>query len=343
MSKQDRIYMGLQAGGALKTPLAPNATNILSPPVSSEGIGLEREDMDIDETLGSRAPSAREYGGRIFEGDIEGAGRPNSLGLFLSMMFGAPVTTVVSPAGADPVTDPAVYRHTWNPTAAGKSPLPASIWTVNNDVSPAIIDKYVGAKGNELSLEVEANGYLTFTMGVAAYLLDQTSAEPTGVPQDLTKKWAFHQVKAFLAVAGGAEGSVGLMDFGFDYSNNLVTDQFVLGSKEVENMPEGNIEPEVSFTPASDIQGHYRRSLLDTPEDVALRLLAEGPVIKGTFRNTLELQLARLQYTEAPVDIDAGETLSGVEVTAIPVINESDNSFMTISITNGNNGNNYRP
>lgn len=336
MSKADRLYVALQEDGELKTPRLPADTpaNIVSPPIATEEISLEREDMDLEETVGSRAPTAREYGGRVYEGDIELAARPDTFPVFLSMVLGAPVSTEV-------VTG--VYRHVWNPIAADIEPLPASIWTVNRDVTPNVVDKYVGAKGNEMSIEIEANGYLMSTIGVAAYLLDQTATEPTGIAQDLTKKWAFHQVTAELAVGAGALASVPLLDFSLEYSNNIVTDLFNLGSKEVEALPPGNIEPEVTFTPSRDIGEHYRRALLDTPEDVRLKLVAQGAIITGVHRYALEVDLKRLQYIEAPVDIDAGETLTGVEVTAAPVLKESDNSFIEIAVVNSNDGDLYRP
>jgi hypothetical protein len=335
MSKADRVYAALQEDGALKTPRAGTATNILSPPVATEGLTLSREAVELDETVGSRAPTAQEYGGRVYEGDIELAARPDSFGLFLSMVLGPPTTTVVL---AD-----TVWKHVWNPIAGGNpGPLPATIWTINKDPDVDIIDKFVGVKGNEMNLSVEANAYLMATIACVGYLLDPTATEPAGIPQDLTRKWVYHQVSALMTVGAGSEVSVPLLDYSLDYSNNIVTDQFVLGSKEVENLPEGNIEPEVTFTPAADIVGHYRRSLLDTPEDVRLRLKAEGGVISGIHKFTFEVDLKRLQYTEAPVEIDAGETLNGVEVTAAPVLTESGTGFMEISITNDNDGDVYR-
>lgn len=391
MSKADFIGIAMNPGGALKTAAAAAA---FFPPVASEGLSMSREDLSIDETLGSRAPSAQEYGGRVYEGDVELAARPNSLPIFLSMFFGSPTSTnligahalstafalgaliadggrlyEVTTAGTTAATKPAafgttttgqtitdgtvvwtdrgsstgvtIYKHTWNPVAAGKVPLPATLWTINADVTPNIVDQYVGAKGNELSLEVEANGYLMATAGLVAAILNGGVAAPSA-SRDATKKWAFHQVTAQISVAGGALASVPLLSFGMSYNNNEVTDQFVLGSKEVDSIPDGNIEAEATFTPGANIEGHYRRALLDTPEDVRLLLKAEGAALSGTTtKNTLSIDLKRLQYVEAPVDIDAGETLRSVEVTARPVLDEGSGNLLEVSIINNQTGANY--
>jgi hypothetical protein len=341
MGQSDRVYGALQLNGQLKTARAGTAGNLISPPVATEGLGLSRDTMEYDETVGNRAPTAQEYGGRVYEGDIEGAARPNSFGLFLSMVMGPPVTVeTLAPSGGDP----GVYTHTWNPIRVGNpGPLPASIWTVNRtDEGVDIVDKYVGVKGDSLSLEIANDGYLVFTMGAVGYLLDQTATEPTGVAQDLSKKFPFHVVTAQMAVGGGSLATVPLLDFGLDYNNNIVTDQFVLGSKEVENLPEGNIEPEATFTPAADIEDHYRRSLLDSPEDVRLKLNAQGAIITGIHRYAISVDLKRLQYTEAPVEIDAGETLSGVEVTAAPVLTDDGTGFLEVVLVNSDDGDIYR-
>lgn len=390
MSKKDFIGVAPNPGGALKTPATAAA---FFPPVSTEGMAISREDLEYDETLGSRAPSAREYGGRLYEGDIEGAARPNSFPPFLSMFLGSPTstdqigaaiarttpyvlgelhpsgarlyeaTTAGTTAGAAPgslgtttagqtVTDgtavwtdvgpsagAAVYKHVWDPTAAGKRPMPATLWTVNDDVVPAIVDKFVGAVGNELSLEVEANGYLVFTAGLLAAVLDQTASAPSAT-RDTTKKWAFHQLSAQISVAGAALEPIKLTAFSMSYNNNLVDDLFVLGSTEVEDLPPGNIESEVGMTSASDIPDHYRRALKDTPEDVRLVLKASGARIlaAGTHAYSIEIDLKRLQYTEAPVEIDASETLRGVEITAVPVFDETTSGLVTVTVENNQTG-----
>lgn len=394
MSKSDFIAIAMQAGGALKTPAA---TAVAFPPVSTEGLSASREELEIDETLGSRAPSASQYGGRVYEGDVEGAIRPNTIPYIFNMFFGSPTTTseitarpsttavtlgqilssgtflfevttagttaasppaglASSTPGGAPVTDgtaaltniglaatyPAINKHLWAPVAVGKRPMPASVWTVNADPTPSIVDKYVGTKGNELTMEVEANGYFMFTAGLAAAILDDTQTAPTA-SRDASAKMAFHRITAQISVAGAALSSIALQNFSLSFNNNLVTDLFVLGSKEVDDIPDGNIESEVTFTPTQNISQHYRRALKDIPEDVRLVLRAQGDLITGFGTRSYEVvvDLKRLQYTEAPVEIDASETLRGVEITARPVLDETTGAMLEVYVINTNAGTTY--
>lgn len=394
MSQADYIGVALQAGADLK--LAASAPAFF-PPVTAESIGMDRQELDITETLGSRAPAAREYGGRLYSGDIEFAARPISLPIILAMFMGTPAsavagqvfpattalvvgdlvdtgstTVVVTVAGTTAASAPTwgtatagttvasgsvtfmhtgvrLYKHTFNPVGVGKAPHPATVWTINADPATDIVDKFIGVKGNQLEMNIEANDYLQCTAGVLAYDLVGGGAAPSA-SRDASKKWAFHQVGAKMSIAGGGLASIPLLSFGNTFNNNLVDDQYVLGSKLVDSIPEGNIETETTFVPGSDLEDHYRRALLDSPQDVRLLLQAAGvpyipssaPVAaQAAAASRLEIDLKRLQYTEAPVDIDAGETLRSVEVTAMPVLDESTGGLQEISVYNTDAGTNY--
>lgn len=314
------------------------ATVVFSPPVTSEDISIDREDLEIDETLGTRAPGPQEYGGRIFGGTIEGALRPRSGGLILSGFWGNPTSTQPDVAGA-----PTVFEHVWDPIV--NLPIFTSIWTKNADVTPAIIDKYVGAVGNELGLSVEANDYMLFEAEYLARLLDITAPDPP-MSRDTSGKWPFHKVTAEIGYGAGVYQSVALREFGMSYNNNLEDDQFILGSVNVDSIPLGDIEFEVTIRPTRDIEAHYRRSLADTPEDVKIKLVAEGPVIitvgAVSYRHRFELEIHRLQTVEAPVDIDGGETLRDVEVTLRGVLDDATNKLLTAKLTNDYSGVGYR-
>src|SRR5215207_8155573 len=77
-------------------------------PVETESVGLNRDTIDINETLGSRGPATSEYGVRFAEGTISGAVRPVSFPLLLAAYMGAPTTT-----GSGP------YTHTFDPLVMG--------------------------------------------------------------------------------------------------------------------------------------------------------------------------------------------------------------------------------
>lgn len=344
MSKKDFIVAALQPAGNINTEAT---VGVHSPPVSTSSPEMSRETLDIDETLGNRFPGASEYGGRIFEGDTAGAARPNSFPFFLSMIFGEPVTTIVQPASAGPPATPAVYKHVWKPASAGARPLPASLWVARNDPAVAIVDKYVGAKGANLNLSVEANGYLLFTVGMAIKKIIENVAAPS-VARDTTRKWSFTKVALQMAVGPTRNvdtnlTSLAATSFGFSYGNGLTTDLYQIGSNEVVDIPEGNVEPEVTFTAAKDIHLHYRRALLDTPEDVRLKLVATGPIITGTHAFQLSLDLKRLEYVAAPAPLDASDTLRSVPVTARPIMDDTFGDMLELSIINDQDGTTYRP
>lgn len=333
MGRSDSVHLAAQ-----DDLITAATTAVFSPPVTEEDISIDREELDIDETLGTRAPGPREYGGRVFSGGINGAARPTSIGLILTSFFGPPVST--QPAS---VASPTVWRHVWDPVAT--VPAPISIWTVNNDATlPApIVDKFVGALGNELALNCEANNYLLFEAGYLARLLDISASAPaTG--RDTTRKWPFHQVTAQISVpsvSAGAYQNVPLRDFGLSYNNNVEGDQFVLGSVNVDSLPIGDIDCEVTITPTVDIAAHYRRALADTPELVKVKISAVGGTIEDAFKFQFDLEVHALETAEAPVDIDGGETLRDVEVTLRSVLDDSTNKLITPTLTNSHDGTGY--
>lgn len=330
MSRADQLGMAPQVD--LDTTASAVA---FSPPVTAEDIEIDREDLEIDETLGTRAPAAQEYGGRIFNGNVEGAIRPKSSGIVFTSFWGDPVSD--QPAS---VTDPTVYQHVWDPIV--NDPRPITIWTVNNDPKPdPIIDKYVGALGSELTLTCEANDYYLFEAEYLAKSIVGLTPPAPSMTRDTTGKWPFHQVTAQLAVGSGSYSTIKLREFEMSYDNNLEDDQFVLGSQDVDSIPIGNIECEVSFTPTQDIEAHYRRSLADSPTDVRLKLTALGPIISNAYRYKLELEFHRLQTVEAPVEIDGEDPLRDVEVTANAVLNESTDKLITATLVNTYAGTDY--
>lgn len=254
-------------------------------------------------------------------------------------------------AGAYDADHEDLFDHFWNPVASGKSPLPLTIWTVNNDPltqippEPAIVDKYIGCFVNELGLEVETNGYLTFAASIVALLNDETATAPA-LTRDLSFKFGFAQITAEVSVAGDPLGTLPLQNWSLTYNNNYETDIFRLGSREPHTFRPGSIEVGSEFRPVELIASHYRRALRKSPEFVHLRLLGVGETIMGTglgaIKRELEINIYRLQYLEAPVDINSDEPLTGVDVTARGAIS-STNQLLTIRMRNDDDGTTYRP
>src|SRR5215210_3504691 len=160
MSRADYVGGALQPLGAQKTA-ASAATTFW--PLTSEGIEPDVAVLEHNATEGDRFPRRQKRGGRAYGGDLEGGLRPASMGVLLTMAFGTPVSSVQP----DATNAPGVYRHTWNPKATGKRPMPATIWTVNQDVyndtgdtDDIIVDQYIGAMIDEFAWTIEPNDYL---------------------------------------------------------------------------------------------------------------------------------------------------------------------------------------
>ena len=74
MSRADGTAIAAQAD--IDTPETVPSYGV---PVETENVGLNRNTIDINETLGCRGPTTSEYGFRFAEGSINGAARPVSL------------------------------------------------------------------------------------------------------------------------------------------------------------------------------------------------------------------------------------------------------------------------
>src|SRR5262249_221439 len=148
-------------------------------PVESANVTLNRETLEIQETTGSRFPIGIDYGTRYFEIPLAGAPRPASLPRVLSGFLGQPVSAAVT----------GKHSHTFDPTIAGAAAQPQwhSIFAARNDPSPAIVDLFFDAKGNELQLNIAPNDYLRFDATYYALHVDDTTPAPTPTT-DMTKK-----------------------------------------------------------------------------------------------------------------------------------------------------------
>lgn len=393
MSQYDYLGVSVQEG----TEKTAETVADHFPPVANESINQSREELSYEETVGVRAPIEQQYGGVHYEGDIEGAVRPNSTAVFITSAMGPPVTTnavsafqathpyllgqVVRPAtpnghiyevtvaGTSAGTAPTwpttagstvvsggatfreaeasdgIYDHIWDPTAVNKAPVPLTIWTVNQDLAPAIVDKYIGSYVNELGFSVETNGYFTFAASIVALLLDD-AASPPALTRDLSFKFAYHQITAEISVAGATLEPLALENWNFSYNNNYETDIYRLGSREPQTFRPGNIESTSEMRPVEFVATHYRRALLRTPEFVRVRIVAVGETLAGSgvgaMKEEVEVDVKRLQYIEAPVDIDASAVLTGVDVTANAVVDPT-NQLVTVRMRNSNPGTTYAP
>jgi tail tube protein len=287
------------------------------------------ETMEADETVGSRFPTDREVGGVYYNPSITGKCRATNLPRLASSFLCDPVSTDLSVAqdGTGP------FEHVQDPTAAGAEPRAVSILEHRADPAPPITDLFYDCLGNELTLSVEPNDWLSFEANWIARSLDDTQPPPT-VVQDLSRRFPFYTMTAYVSVDGGAEAAFAIQSFEAAWSSNIATDVYQLGSRDLFRVAPGNVDLEVTFRPLQDLAEYYRRAFLIEAEPIALRLEALGPLIDATNRYKVELNLARLIETEAAADVNAGETLLGVDITSQAALDPGTGEFFTLTVVN---------
>ena len=308
MSRQDVVGIAKQTAQG-----TGNATPEFYVPVSKAEVGVNQENVSYDETTGTRYPQGQDYGVRYFEPSLEGAVRVASFGRLLSAYFGAPSTS-----GTDP------YEHVFTPDG---SPLWHSLLLHREDAG--VTDRIEDVLGNELELSCEPNGYLVYKASLLGLVLaDPAPSEPSSPTLDTSSRVRFDEVVAYLNVDGAGEAAIKVGGFSLTFSNGIETDgQEILGQRDLYSLDPGNAGLELTFSPRESLSSHYRRALLDAPEDCALRLVATA----GS--DILEVSIPRVQYLTAPADIDASERTRTLEVAAAAAISSSGD-FVTVTLTN---------
>lgn len=327
MSRLDSVGIAKQTGAGAGGLGTKQTVMEYFVPVESAEPGVNTEDMSAEETLGHPFPTDHEPGTQYFEPSFSGKARSASLPRILSGFLGDPLTTTPD-AGAAPTA----RNHNFDPVAR-PTPRAHSILLNRTDQDPAITDLLYDAIGQELALNVETDDWISFEASYVARENDETRPEPA-VTADLTRRFRFWETKAYISVAGGAEAEVAVGGFGLTYSLNVTTDNKVLGSRRLYKTTPGNRDAELTFTPKQDLANYYRRAMLLEPESIKLRLEALGPIIGGAVRHKVELIAHRCFEIEAAADIDAGETLEGVDVSCAVVYDATAGKFVEANVVN---------
>lgn len=327
MSRKDRVYIGLeQTFGTL------NLTPEFQLPVKAESISMEREEVKVDETLGSRAPQTAEKGVKFFKGSLEAVARPTTLPVLCEGAFGGRETTTVA-AG--------VYSHEYNPFRTDDTePEPISVWTVNKDCTPAVVDAFYGGHFDEIELSAEVNGYLMAKVEGVWTSLNTAQTDPAVAAVD-EDGIVFKNITAQMSVNGAALGEIKISNFNVKYQNGISTDDTVLGDDNLQSLPLGNVECEVEFTVKTvDLGTHYRRALATTPDECRLVLTGIGAAINASHDETVTIDIKQFEYAEAPLDIDAGNTTREIQVKGTAVADANGDVVIT-TIKNGTAGTVY--
>lgn len=215
-----------QVGFARQSAVGAAATIATAAPtrwmkLRSSSVGGERDLMIPDPEIqgaGGRDVNKTYLGPVTYSGDYEFYGRSEALPLAIYGVFGG--------GGAVPTgSGTAGYTHVFTPADT----LPA--FTVEENLAGGFdAFRYVDTYFNSLHLEAAADGYLQGTLGVVAR--SQTAGVTPGTP-------AFDNTPLYVGSAitislGGS--SIPAESFSFDFTNNIESDHFVLGSSLVDVM-----------------------------------------------------------------------------------------------------------
>lgn len=349
MGRANQVGVGLQPDGEQKVAAAGPSMFL---PLTTAGMDADISVLEHVAMEGDRFPSRGKRGGRAYGGDFEGGIRPVSTGILFTMAFGEPVSSVQP----DATNAPTVYRHTWRPKAAGKRPMPATSWLINNDIyedtgnaADKVVDEYIGTMLNELAWNTEGDEYLLFTGGMMAIRNLEDVAAPVST-LDQTELWSFDEVGAEISVpsiAAGAYAPVALYSWEFNYSNDFQGgDRFQLGSKEIVRLRPGNVESTITAAFAEDLEAHYRRAIADQPELVKLRFNAKGRLLydavlaANDLYESLSIEFSALEYTSGGRPMEADSIWEDTEVEA-NVVKDGSGNFLEVVLTNEHNGSDY--
>lgn len=322
MSRLDALGIAKQSAFGTK-----QTTMEYFPPETSVDPGQSRETLTLEETIGSRFPTGLAYGTRYFPIGVQGALRPASLPRIKSAFMGAP-TTVAGTAG-----DVGSYVHTFDPTLSNTE-LFHSLFAVRKDPSTPIVDLFYDALGNDFEETYAPNAYVVGSWNFIALALDDTQSAPS-VSRDTSKRWVFDQVVVYVNIAGGGEAAVKCAAASIQYSNNLDTDEAILGSKKLYALPLGNADATFSFSPRESLNTYYREALKDTPDTNSARIVATGSAIGTTSKFfTVETIIPAFEITDAPAPIDASQVLKMVQVSGRVKLDDITGKFVTQKITN---------
>lgn len=323
MSRIDKFGIAKQSGAGAK-----QTTMEYWPPIMSVESDHDVQTIEIEENTGVRAPSAIEYGVEFWKVKLKvGAVRYSSLPRLLSMFFGAPVTTTPDVTGA-----PTGRKHAFS---ANNSPLHHSLFKVEVDPSPQIIDLFWDVLGDSLTLSVAVNEFVSLEADCVAKELDDTQTTPSAT-LDTSARIAFDACTVGLSVDGGGEVFAKVDGYELKYENGIDTGEAVLGSRRLYALLAGNSSAEVAFKVKDNalFAAHYRRALLTDPSQVKVRLLAIGAVIGGAVTYQLETILYASEYLEAPANISAADRLKEVAVKARGHYDSGTGKFLEVNVQN---------
>ena len=317
--RSDVVGLGKQTAAGTK-----NTTAEYFPPVETTEPAHSREIIEQEETTGVAYPAGIDYGVEFWTIGIKGAARVASFPRLLSMFYGQPTTST-----PDATNAPTARQHLFPMNA----PKEHSVYVARKDPTPPITDLFWDVIGDELTMSIVTNGFLMFDGKAVARMLDDTQSAPVAT-YDASARMAFDQIKVYISVDGGAEAEVKCRNYSCTTKNSVQTDDDVLGQRTLQKLYEGNRNADVKFTVAEALSTHYRRALQSDPAKVKLRMEALGATIGGAVKFKVEQTVYACEYLEAPANVNAGERLKSIEISARARYDETVSKFIETAVVN---------
>ncbi len=327
MSQKHRVGAALQS--AVGTPVTTMTHWI---PVTSANVDPNREELEITETAGRRAPDPTDLGSKSYQGSIAGAVRPNSFPLWKTAAFGTPATTVLVAAAA--------WQHIWNPDGTGSEPRPLSLMLIADDSTTPIVDFFSDVFITGLKVSCARDDYMLYELKTLPLHMDLATADPGAVVHDATSKFPFNALGVQLSVNGAALAELGISDFEIDYDGKFEVDEVNLGSLEADGAtsPGYSITGSFNVTGVNNVSPHYRRALLETPDQCRLVITAAGATISGAHKYAEIIDIKHLRYISAPIALEAASMLNKIKVDFKAFWSTSDSKAMEWTTVNTDDG-----
>lgn len=299
------------------------------PPVEAVDVKDVSENIQADETTGTRFPQRMEKGVKGYEITAKGNLRPSSAPKILAGFLGAPTKTNPYLAQA------AAYSYLFDPVSADPV-LHSLLATMKDPVPTAIVGLFFDAIGSTLTLRADPSDFLSFEAGYFAADVDLTQAVPTPT-LDTTKRFTFDQVHVFASINGAGEVEIPSAAWQIAYSNAEDRNGKILGQRKLYDLYAGDAACEVQFTPKTGLDVHFARALMDDPDSVKLRMTATGATIAGAVNFLVEVIVYLAEYIEAPAGIQASSRLNAVPVKARAAYDTASGKFVTVQVVNAIN------
>lgn len=250
-SQTGQVIFATQTAPKVPVPAGDLETDGLSVKIRSGSLGGNRDLLTADPEIGGGRDTADAYLGTVgFSGDYDMYVRYRAIGLFLKNVLGAATTTPDTPvAGAN--------THVITPVD-GQVPF----MTVYEEISDGL-ERFIYSDVvvNTLSLEAEANGFLTATVGLIGRLVTPGVAAIDGAP--LTDNTAMTVGTNIQVTYAGV--SLPAKSMSISISNNFEDDNFYLGSFFLGDLTAQAREVSGSVTLRHEDASYMRQSLYGTP------------------------------------------------------------------------------